>query len=270
MADGSFSAPAVLNESDVYLELAPPAWAREAIACFWVRRGDGRPVRVIPDGSTDIVWREGVGANVAGPDTGAWISKTAPGALIVGARFRAGAGQAVGVPLEELRDIRIPLDDLGLDLRGDLDQAAAPGAVARLALRLVAATPPDPAVQAAARLLRDPGRRVEGSRRPSASATGSCAAASSPPSATARRRSSGSCGCAASSIPRAPTISPAAPSRPAMPIRRTSPARCENDRSHPGRDRPTRDLAEDEEDDEDDREDGGRDHPGAAVGAETE
>jgi AraC-like DNA-binding protein len=153
--------PAVLNESDVYRELAPPAWAREAIACFWVRRGDGRPVRVIPDGSTDIVWREGVGTTVAGPDTGAWISKTAPGALVVGARFRAGAGQALGVPLEELRDVRVPLDDLGLDLRGDLDQAAAPGAVARLALRLAAATPPDPAVQAAARLLGDPGRRVE-------------------------------------------------------------------------------------------------------------
>jgi AraC-like DNA-binding protein len=152
--------PAVLNESDVYREVAPPAWAREAIACFWMRRGDGRPVRVIPDGSTDIVWREGAGATVAGPDTGAWISKTTPGGLLVGARFRAGAGQALGVPLEELRDLRIPFDALGLDLHGELDQAA-PAAVARLALRLAAATPPDPAVQAAARLLRDPGRRVE-------------------------------------------------------------------------------------------------------------
>jgi AraC-like DNA-binding protein len=153
--------PAVLNESDVYRELAPPAWAREAISCFWVRRGDGRGVRVIPDGSTDIVWREGAGATVAGPDTGAWISKTAPGALIVGARFRAGAGQALGVPLEELRDLRIPLDALGLDPHRELDQAAAPEALARLALRLAAATPPDPAVQEAARLLRDPGGRVE-------------------------------------------------------------------------------------------------------------
>lgn len=153
--------PAVLNESDVYREWAPPAWAREAIACFWMRRGDGRPVRVIPDGSTDIVWREGAGATVAGPDTGAWISQTAPGALIVGARFRAGAGQALGVPLDELRDTRIPLGALGLDLRAELEQPAAPRAVAELALRLVAATPPDPAVRAAARLLGDPGRRVE-------------------------------------------------------------------------------------------------------------
>jgi AraC-like DNA-binding protein len=154
--------PAVLNESDVYREVAPPAWAREAIVCFWMRRGDGRAVRVIPDGSTDIVWREGAGATIAGPDTGAWISKTAPGGLIVGARFRAGAGQALGIPLEELRNLRIPLDALGLDLHGELDQeAAAPEAVARLALRLAAATPPDPAVQEAARLLRDPERRVE-------------------------------------------------------------------------------------------------------------
>jgi AraC-like DNA-binding protein len=157
----AFSLPAVLKESDVYREAAPPAWAREAIACFWMRCGDGRPVRVIPDGSTDIVWREGAGVTVAGPDTGAWISQTAPGAMIVGARFRAGAGQALGVPLDELRDTRVPLGALGLDLQDDPDRAAAPRAVAELALRLVASTPPDPAVRAAARLLGDPGRRVE-------------------------------------------------------------------------------------------------------------
>jgi AraC-like DNA-binding protein len=153
--------PAVLNESDVYREIAPPAWAREAIACVWVRRGDGGSVRVIPDGSTDIVWREGVGATVAGPDTGAWISKTAPGGLIVGVRFRAGAGQALGLPLAELRDTRVPLDALGLALDPELEPAAAPAAVAELALRLVADSPPDPAVQEAARLLGDPDRRVE-------------------------------------------------------------------------------------------------------------
>jgi AraC-like DNA-binding protein len=153
--------PAVLNESDVYREWAPPAWAREAIACFWMRRGDGRPVRVIPDGSVDIVWREGAGATVAGPDTAAWISRTAPDALIVGARFRAGAGQALGRPLDELRDTRISLDAFGFDLDADLDRAVAPQAVTDLALRLAAATPPDAAVQAAARLLRDPGSRVE-------------------------------------------------------------------------------------------------------------
>jgi AraC-like DNA-binding protein len=39
----------VLNESDVYREFAPPVWARGAIACFWVRRGDGGSVRVLPD-----------------------------------------------------------------------------------------------------------------------------------------------------------------------------------------------------------------------------
>lgn len=153
--------PAVLNESDVYREISPPAWAGRAIACLWVRRGDGRPVRVIPDGSTDIVWRQGAGATVAGPDTGAWISPTAPGGLIVGARFRAGAGGALGIPLEEIRDRRIPLDALGLELGDELDEATAPTAVARLALRLVADTPPDPAVQAATQHLRDPGRRVD-------------------------------------------------------------------------------------------------------------
>jgi AraC-like DNA-binding protein len=153
--------PAVLNESDVYREVPPPAWAAGAIACFWMRRGDGRPVRVIPDGSTDIVWRQGAGATVAGPDTGAWVTPTTPGGLIVGARFRAGAGGALGVPLAEVRDLRIPLDALGLELHAELEEAAAPSAVARLALRLVADAPPDRAVQEAARRLRDPGRRIE-------------------------------------------------------------------------------------------------------------
>lgn len=153
--------PAVLNESDVYREMAPPAWAGDAVACFWIRRGSGESVRVIPDGSTDIVWRQGAGATVAGPDTRAWISSTTPGGLIVGARFRAGAGRALGIPLDELRDLRVPLDALGLDLDPELDEARAPAAVAELALRLTADAGPDLAVQAAARSLRDPGRRVE-------------------------------------------------------------------------------------------------------------
>lgn len=165
--------PVVLNESDVYREFAPPAWARGALACFWIRRGDGRPVRVLPDACTDIVWRAGAGAMVAGPDSAAWMSPTRPGELIVGARLLPGAGGAAfGVPLAELRDARVPVQGLGLDphrlgldpgpeLDDGLDPDLAAALVARLALRLVATGPPDPAVQAAVRRLADPNRRVD-------------------------------------------------------------------------------------------------------------
>ncbi|MGZ4214542.1 MAG: helix-turn-helix domain-containing protein [Solirubrobacteraceae bacterium] len=156
----------VLNELDVYREFAPPAWARAAIACFWVRRGDGSSVRVLPDACTDIVWRPGVGAMIAGPDSEAWASRTRPGELIVGARLLPGAGGAAfGVPLAELRNARVPVDALGVDPRGELsgalDPEAAPAALAEVALRRVAEAPPDPAVQAAVVRLLDPGQRVD-------------------------------------------------------------------------------------------------------------
>jgi AraC-like DNA-binding protein len=156
----------VLNESDVYRELAPPAWARGAIACFWLRRGDGGSVRVLPDGCTDIIWRAGRGAVVAGPDSVARASSTRPGEPIVGARLLPGAGgAALGVPLAELRDRRVPVGALGLDPRGELDDAldpaAAAAALARTTLGLVAAAPPDRAVQAAVVRLLDPDRRVD-------------------------------------------------------------------------------------------------------------
>ena len=157
--------PVVLNKSDVYREFAPPERARHAIACFWVRRGDGGSVRVLPDACTDIVWRPGIGAVFAGPDTEAWDSRTWPGELIVGARLLPGAGgAALGVPLAELRDTRVPADALGADWRrelsNELDPDNAADAVVRVALRLVAQTPPDPAVRAAVSRLLDPGQRV--------------------------------------------------------------------------------------------------------------
>jgi len=146
----------VLNETDVYRELAPPLWARGAVACFWVRRGDGDPVRVLPDACTDIVWRSGGAPMVAGPDTRAWVSPTRPGELIMGARLLPGAGgAALGVPLAELRDTRVPLDALGLG------HTVTESTLVQATLRLVAAAPPDPAVQAAASLLLGPGERVD-------------------------------------------------------------------------------------------------------------
>jgi AraC-like DNA-binding protein len=158
---------AVLNETDAdaYRELGVSPGLRHSVACLWVRYGAG-PVRVVPDGCADIVWRPGEGAVVAGPDTVSWRSFTEPGELIVGARFLPGAGgPALGVPLSELRDRRIALSELRLDpqeaLHGEADPRAVLGLLEAAAARLVAANPPDRAVQAAVMRLLDPTQRVD-------------------------------------------------------------------------------------------------------------
>ena len=156
-----------MNETDApaYRELPPPVELRHAVACLWMRRGAG-VARVVPDACVDIVWRRHQGAIVAGPDTGPWQSRVAPGDLLFGVRFRPGAGgPALAVPLSELRDRRIALRELGLDERedlgGDADPRAVPAVLEAMAARLVAAGPPDRAVQAAVIALRDPAQRVE-------------------------------------------------------------------------------------------------------------
>ena len=155
-----------MNETDNYTELPPPAALRGSIACLWLRRGDGEPVRILPDACVDLVWRAGSGAMLAGPDTGPAWAETEPGQAIAGVRFLPGAGgAALGVPLDELSDRRLPLEDLGLDpggrLSGDLDTWDALALLTGAAGRLASAGGPDRAVQQAALRLLDPRQRVE-------------------------------------------------------------------------------------------------------------
>jgi AraC-like DNA-binding protein len=155
-----------LKETDTYVELPPPPALRGSIACLWLRQGDGRAVRVLPDACVDLVWRAGAGAMLAGPDTGPSLAPTRPGQAIAGVRFLPGAGgSALGLPLDELSDRRIALEDLGLDsdgrLSGDLDPWDALGLLAAAASRLAASGEPDRAVQQAALRLLDPAQRVE-------------------------------------------------------------------------------------------------------------
>jgi AraC-like DNA-binding protein len=169
-----------LNETDAwdtpgvdlrpgYREFVAPAPLREAVACLWVRvppPGGSPAARVLPDACVDIVWRAGHGAVLAGPDTGPAEAAAEGGDVLVGARFVPGAGgAALGLPLEALRDARVPLTELrpALDreLPGDLEPGEALRRVGALAGRLVTAAPPDRAVREAARRLEDPHARVE-------------------------------------------------------------------------------------------------------------
>jgi AraC-like DNA-binding protein len=74
------------------------------------------PLRVVPDGSADIMWRDDSGTvtiQVAGPDTEAQLAALAPGSQLVGIRFAPGAANVVlGIPMDELRNQRVPLTEV--------------------------------------------------------------------------------------------------------------------------------------------------------------
>ena len=57
-----------------YREHAPPPALAPWVQCSWQRSGDGGPpVRVVPDGCIDVVWIEGTGTQVVGPNTEAFL-----------------------------------------------------------------------------------------------------------------------------------------------------------------------------------------------------
>jgi len=138
-----------------YAETPPPAALAPWAACAWTWRAGaaGHVQRVIPDGCVDLVWIDGAGLTVVGPNTTAFSTAVAPGALAAGVRLRPGAAPALlGVAAPALRDAHIPAAAL---LGGAaLDRvAAAPGPAAlwaELARRAAAGVPPpDPLVAAA-------------------------------------------------------------------------------------------------------------------------
>jgi AraC-like DNA-binding protein len=153
-----------------YRELAPPSGLGGAVACLWVRvvgAAAGEPTRVLPDACVDLIWQSGRGAWIAGPDTGSALAAPPPGSVLVGARFAPGAGgAALGLPLAELRDLRVPADQVVPGVAARLEPGVAPETalrrVAQFARERVAAGPPDRAVGAAAEALARPGARVDG------------------------------------------------------------------------------------------------------------
>ena len=152
-----------------YAEWQAPAALRGPVACLWARvvpDGDDHQALVLPDACSDLIWEQGVGAYVAGPDTGPVRTETKAGTVFVGVRFRpAAGGQVLGLPLSELRDQRVPLADLRGDTARALPATLSPAGAAAKILdvtgTLVEDSSPDPAISAAAALLRDPAARAE-------------------------------------------------------------------------------------------------------------
>jgi AraC-like DNA-binding protein len=103
---------------------------------------------------------------VAGPDTGPNLARLPPRTVLVGARFRPGAGgAALRVPLSKLLDQRVDAADLpavpARRLPGSLAPAEALRRVAGIAAELVTERPPDRLVLEVARRLGRPGERAD-------------------------------------------------------------------------------------------------------------
>ncbi|MBA0049930.1 AraC family transcriptional regulator [Streptomyces sp. AJS327] len=130
-------------------------------AVLWTRTApEGDVGRVLPDGCMDLLLLRGE-LVVAGPDTRAHLVAGAPGERIIGLRFAPGTGPSVlGVPADELRDLRLPLarvwpEPAARRLAERVAEAERPSrALARGAAWAAGRTTADPLPGAVLRLLR--------------------------------------------------------------------------------------------------------------------
>jgi AraC-like DNA-binding protein len=142
-----------------YREWAPARALLPAVSCLWTSVVQPRkPTIVLPDACVDLIWQQGSGAFIAGPDTGPVPSALPAGTLLVGVRLRPGAaGPALGLPLSELRDQRVDLADVLPEfagrLPGDLSAGAALAQLTAIVTGLAQERAPDPLVSRAAQVL---------------------------------------------------------------------------------------------------------------------
>ncbi|MGH2985757.1 MAG: AraC family transcriptional regulator [Solirubrobacterales bacterium] len=156
-----------------YHEIAAPPALADRVECFWWRRAIGPAAdrgRILPDGRIDLVWSEGSGVLVAGPQT-QYLSRPfeAP-FLAIGARFHPGAAaEPLGVAASELIDSHVPLDEIDSPFASAMAERLAtvrspreiPAALAPpLADRFAELGPPDPLLRAAVAMLALGGLRV--------------------------------------------------------------------------------------------------------------
>ena len=114
-----------------YREFAPGEDAGRFVDRYWVLEGaaPGAVQRVVPDGRPELIlnlgqpfeslnegeWRTQPRCFLAGQLTGPLLLRAAGATRILGVRFRpGGAGQLLGMPMEELTDRVVAAGDLGL------------------------------------------------------------------------------------------------------------------------------------------------------------
>lgn len=139
----------------MYGEHPPPPALAGRVACLWEQTAsaDGTHL-VVPDGCVDLIWGPG-GVHVAGPDTGPMPTIMRAGDTYAGVRFLPGAvGEVFGVPVEELRDLRVPVADLPALPAFDGTASRMRALVTAVEARLRETDAPDPAAGAIAAALR--------------------------------------------------------------------------------------------------------------------
>jgi AraC-like DNA-binding protein len=134
-------------------------------ATVWSKVADGGDAWILPDGCMDLIW-DGRALFVAGPDTQPILTSAVAGTPYTAIRFAPGTGPSVvGVPADQLRDQRVPLEQLWApaDVARVVEQLHASD---DLALVLEAASaarlrnaPPDPLLAEVVRLV-DEGRPI--------------------------------------------------------------------------------------------------------------
>jgi AraC-like DNA-binding protein len=156
-----------------YRELPPPAALRPSVSCLWVAvvpPGQQRATVVLPDACVDLIWEQGTGVYVAGPDTGPSPVTSPPETVMAAVRFAPGAaGTALRMPMSALLDQRVDAGDLGSGPAAAVarllpdsvspDQALA--TLIKVAGLMTTEGPADPLVAETARLLRDGPARAE-------------------------------------------------------------------------------------------------------------
>jgi AraC-like DNA-binding protein len=91
---------------------APSPDLGDVLACVWSAAARGRH-QLIPDGSVELLWIDGGGTWLCGPDTHSWGFDLPPGTVISGVRFRPGAAaDGLGLDAHHVRDVRVALSDL--------------------------------------------------------------------------------------------------------------------------------------------------------------
>ena len=156
-----------------YRELAAPGALGPSVSCLRVAvvpPDEARSTVVLPDACVDLIWEQGRGAYVAGPDTGPAPVTSPPGTIMAGVRFAPGAGgPALRMPMSALLDQRVDVTDLGCRsaaglarrLPGSLDPGTALRTLMEVAGALTEDGPADPLAAQAVRLLARPPVRAE-------------------------------------------------------------------------------------------------------------
>jgi AraC-like DNA-binding protein len=107
-------AGAVLNESDIYREWAPPEAWREVVACCWEQRvHTDRVQRVLPDGHADVLLFGSGEVELVGVYDHVALPVLPRGTVIRGIRLRPEAiASAFRLNASELRNLTVPAEDV--------------------------------------------------------------------------------------------------------------------------------------------------------------